>query len=75
MTSEVGVQIHEDIRSESSFGIHWGTFKMTSEVGYQLHTCQVARPPRGRISPFHSSQGGDFENTIFATYFHHLGRL
>ncbi|XP_064604722.1 N-acyl-phosphatidylethanolamine-hydrolyzing phospholipase D-like [Liolophura sinensis] len=28
---EEAVQIHQDIRSKTSVGIHWGTFKMTSE--------------------------------------------
>ncbi|KAK3106132.1 hypothetical protein FSP39_013372 [Pinctada imbricata] len=28
---EEAVQIHQDIKSQNSMGIHWGTFKMTSE--------------------------------------------
>ena len=38
------------------------------------HTCQTAGLPRGD-SPFHSSRGGDFVNSQFASYFHHIGRL
>jgi N-acyl-phosphatidylethanolamine-hydrolysing phospholipase D len=26
------VQIHKDIKSRKSFGIHWGTFKMVSTI-------------------------------------------
>ena len=29
---EEAVQIHEDIKSKFSFGIHWGTFTLTNEV-------------------------------------------
>ena len=31
---EEAVMIHQDIKSMQSFGIHWGTFKMTTEVRY-----------------------------------------
>ena len=29
---EEAIQIHKDIKSRRSLGIHWGTFKLTNEV-------------------------------------------
>ena len=42
------------------------------------HTCQTAELPGGGGGgdfPFHSSRGGDFVNSQFASYFHHIGRF
>jgi L-ascorbate metabolism protein UlaG (beta-lactamase superfamily) len=30
---EEAVMVYEDVRAEHALGIHWGTFKMTREVG------------------------------------------
>ena len=32
---EEAVQIHEDVKSNFSLGIHWGTFALANEVGFQ----------------------------------------
>ena len=32
VNTEEAVQIHEDIKSKSSLGIHWGTFSLSFEV-------------------------------------------
>ena len=29
---EEAVQIHQDVKSMQSYGIHWGTYRMTREV-------------------------------------------
>ena len=34
------VEIHEDIQSNFSLGIHWGTFNLSYEVGIQSK-CQA----------------------------------
>ena len=38
------------------------------------HTCRTAGLLRGN-PPFHSSIGGDFVNSQFASYFHHIARF
>lgn len=32
VNTEEAVQIHEDIKSKNSLGIHWGTFSLSYEV-------------------------------------------
>ena len=40
------------------------------------HTCQTAGLPRGGTPPFTPLEGrGDFVNSQFASYFHHIGRF
>lgn len=43
---EEAVEIHQDLKSNFSFGIHWGTFNLSYEVNYiyqiqvqNIHVC------------------------------------
>lgn len=42
---EEAVEIHQDLKSNFSFGIHWGTFNLSYEVNYiyqiQVHNIHV----------------------------------
>ena len=38
---EEALQIHKDIKSERSFGIHWATFKLTQEFYLEPKTRTV----------------------------------
>ena len=33
---EEAVSIHQEIQAENSLGIHWGTYKLTTEVRYAM---------------------------------------
>ena len=35
---EEAVEIHQDLKSNFSFGIHWGTFNLSYEVKYYIYT-------------------------------------
>lgn len=40
---EEAVQVHEDLRSNFSFGIHWGTFNLAKEVIVNhIHVCNMS---------------------------------
>lgn len=34
---EEAVEIHQDLKSNFSFGIHWGTFNLSFEVKYYMY--------------------------------------
>ena len=58
---EEAVQIHSDIKSQKSFGIHWGTFKMGKEFYLE---------PKSRIEDLVSRKGKLQDNKTNVLQFH-----
>lgn len=41
---EEAVEIHQDLKSNFSFGIHWGTFNLSYEVKYYIYQYKCVYP-------------------------------
>ena len=41
---EEAVEIHQDLKSKFSFGIHWGTFNLSYEVKYYIYQDKCVYP-------------------------------
>ena len=41
---EEAVKIHQDLESNFSFGIHWGTFNLSYEVKYYIYQYKCVYP-------------------------------